>query len=68
MWENKFIPQGIIDHLVLYDPNSQEQEGYATSLCDDNFENDFDVIIADTKIEADQLYSGCVYSDIDNGR
>lgn len=31
------------------------------------FENDFNAIIADTKIEADQIY-GCIYSDIDNER
>lgn len=67
-WKDKFIPQEITDHLVLCDPDSQEREGYAASLRDDNFENDLDVAIAETKIEADQLHSGCVYSDIDDGR
>lgn len=67
-WEDEFIPQGITDHLVLCDPDSQEREGYAASLRDDNFENNLDAAIAETEIEADQLHSGCVYSDIDDGR
>lgn len=37
-------------------------------LHDDNFENDLITAIADTEIEADQLYSGYVYSDIDDRR
>lgn len=37
-------------------------------LYDDNFENDPDTAIADTKIEADQLHSRYVYSDINDGR
>ena len=28
IWEDKFIPQGITDQLVLCDPDSQEREGY----------------------------------------
>ena len=37
-------------------------------LHDNNFENDYDVVIADTEIEADQLYSGYMYSNINNRR
>lgn len=47
----------------MYDPNSQKREGYATLLCDNNFKNN---LIANTKIEKDQLHSGCMYSDINN--
>lgn len=53
---------------MLCDPNSQEREDYAASLRDNNFENNFDAAIADIKIEADQLYSRCIYNDIDNRR
>lgn len=38
---------------MLYDPNSQEQESYAASLHNDNFENNFDAAIAETEIELD---------------
>ena len=54
------------DHLVLCDPGSQEQEGYSALLHNNSFENDLDAAIADTDIKANQLYSRCVYSDIDN--
>lgn len=53
---------------MLCNPKSQEQKDYAALLYDDNFENNFDAAIADTKIEANQLHNKCVYSDIDNRR
>ena len=53
---------------MLCNSDSKEQEGYAVLLCDDNFENDLDAAKADTKIKADQLHSGYVYSDINNER
>ena len=53
---------------MLCDSDSQEREGYAALLHDDNLENDLDTAIAETEIEADQLHSGCVYSDINDGR
>ena len=37
-------------------------------LCDNNFENNLDASIVNNKIEADQLYSGYVYGDIDDRR
>lgn len=52
---------------MLCNPNSPEQENYAALLRDDNFEKDFDAAIAKTESEADQLHSGYVYSDIDDG-
>ena len=66
--EDKFIPQGIIDHLVLYNPDNQKQEGYLASLHNNNFENNYNTIIADIKIKANQLHSRYMYSDIDNKR
>lgn len=51
---------------MLYNFDSQEREGYTALLHYDNFENNLDTTIADTKIEADQLYSGYVYSDIND--
>lgn len=66
MWKNKFILQKITDYLMLYNSNSQEKEDYAALLYDDNFENNFNDTIAKTKIKADPLYSGCVYSDIND--
>lgn len=36
-------------------------------LRNNNFENNLDTIITETKIEVDQLYSRYVYGDIDNG-
>lgn len=68
VWENKFIPPGITDHLLLCDLDSQELEDYIALLHDDNFENDLDTAIANTGIETDQLHNGCVYGDIDNRR
>lgn len=37
-------------------------------LHNNNFENDFNITITNTKIETDQLYNRYIYSDIDNGR
>lgn len=54
--------------MMLCDPDNQEQKGYIALLPNDNLENDFDVAIADTEIEADHLHNGCVYSDINDGR
>lgn len=68
MWEDKFIPQERIDYLILCDFDSQKRESYATLLRDNNFENDFDIVITDIKIEIDQLYNRYVYGDINNKR
>lgn len=48
--------------------DSQEEESYIALLCDNNFENDLDAVIANIKIETDQLHSGYVYRDINNKR
>ena len=37
-------------------------------LSHDYFENNLNTIIANTKIEWGQLYSSCVYNNIDNRR
>lgn len=37
---------------MLCNPDNQEQKGYTPLLQDNNFENDLNVTIADTKIEA----------------
>lgn len=42
---------------MLYDHDSQKQKGYAFLLRNNNFANDLDATITNTKIEADQLYS-----------
>lgn len=41
---------------MLCDFDSYEQEDYAALLRNINFENNFDVAIANTKIETDQLH------------
>ncbi len=68
IWEDKFIPSGIMDNIVHCNTDQHEREGYVTDLKDSNFENDCDAIIAGTSIEGDHINSGCVYSDIDNQR
>lgn len=35
-------------------------------LYDNNFENNVNIVIANTKIKANSLYSGYIYNDIDN--
>ena len=64
--KDKFIFLRITDHIVFCNLNSQEQESFAALLHDDNFENNLHIVIADTKIEANQLYSGHVHSNINN--
>ena len=66
--EGRIYSLGIINQLVLYNPNSQEHKGYTTSLRDNNFEKNLNMVIADTKIEANQLHIKFFYSDINNGR
>lgn len=51
MWEDKLISQKIIDHSVLWDPDNQERKNYIILLYNDNFEDDLDAAIANTKIE-----------------
>lgn len=45
---------------------SKNKKNYIVLLCNNNFENDFEIAIADTKIKANQLYSRYIYSNIDN--
>ena len=45
---------------------AKNEKGYIALLHDDNFENNLDAAIADTKIEADQLHCRYMYSDINN--
>lgn len=52
----------------MYDPDSQEQKSYIASLYDNNFKNNLNTTIADIKIEVDQLYNKCMYSNINNGK
>ncbi len=54
--------------MVHCDSDQHKRQGYATDLCDDNIENDLDAAIASAGIEGDHINSGCVYSDIDDGR
>lgn len=42
--------------------------GYAADFSDGNYENDFDIAIADISIERDHIHNGCVYSNINNRR
>lgn len=42
--------------------------GYITDLYEDNYENNLYVAIADIGIEGNHIHSGCVYSDIYDGR
>lgn len=65
IWEDKFIPSGIMDSIVYCNANQYKQEGYATDLNNDNIENNLDTAIASTSIKGDHIHSGCVYSDID---
>ena len=51
---------------MLCNFNSRKQEDYVALLYNNNFKNDFDTAIANTKIQADQLYSRCIYSNINN--
>lgn len=67
-WEDQFIPSGITDNMVQCDPDHYKRVSYAIDLCDGNYENDLDAAIADTGIKGDHIHSGCVYSDIDDGR
>ncbi len=57
-----------MDIIVHCDSDQHEQQGYVTDLCDGNFENNLDATIASAGIEGDHINSGCIYSDIDNGR
>lgn len=58
----------MINNLVLYDSGNQKHENYIALLCNNNFENNFDIVIVDIKIKMDQLYIGCIYSNINDRR
>lgn len=68
IWDDKFISFDITNNLVNCNPKHYERLGYAANLCEDHFENDFHAAIVDTGSERDYIYSGYIYSDIDDGR
>ncbi len=50
-WDDEVMPSGIMDTMVHCDSDQHERQGYATDLCDGNFENDLDAAIASAGIE-----------------
>ena len=52
--------------MLYCNPDHYKCMGYTVDLCDSNYENNFDIAIADISIERDNINSGCVYSDINN--
>ncbi len=67
-WDDKFIFSDIMDTMVHCDSDQHKRQGYATDLCDGNFENDPDAAITSAGIEGDHINSCCIYSDIDDRR
>lgn len=67
-WDDEFIPSSITNSIVNCDSDHHKCLGYIANIGEDNLENDLHVAIADTGIEKNHIHSGCIYSDIDNGR
>lgn len=63
---DKFIPQTIINFLILCNLDGRKQKNYAVLPYDNYFKNDFNIAIINIKIKANQLYSRYLHSDIDN--
>lgn len=62
------MPSSIIDTMLHYSSDQYKQESNANDLCDSNFENDFNVAIVGARIERRHINSGCVNSNIDDGK
>ena len=59
-WKDEFILSDIMDSMVYCNSNQHKREGYATDLCDGNFENNFDAAIVSTGIKRNHINSGCI--------
>lgn len=68
IWNDKFRPSVITNNIVNCNSDHYEHLGYAVNICEDNYKNDLHAAIVDIGIGEDHIYSGCVYSDIDNGK
>lgn len=67
-WEDKFIPFYIMDNIVYCNSDQHKCERYVTNLYDVNYENNLDAARVSFGIEEDYINTGCVYSNIDDGR
>ena len=67
-WDDEFIPSGIINNIVNCNFNYYKHWGYTDNICEDNYENDFHAAKMDIEIKGHHIQSGCVYSNIDDGR
>lgn len=66
--KDKFIYFGIIDCMIYCNCNHYKYADYTADFFNNNYENDFDTIIADINIEKDHIYSSYIYSDINDKR
>ena len=55
-----------MDSIIHCNANQHKRQNYVTDLSDNNFENNFDVIITNINIEGDHINSGYIYNDIDD--
>lgn len=67
IWKDKFISSGIINNMVHCNPDHYKSVGYVVDLYNSNYKNNFDAAIVDTGIEGNNINSGCIYSNINNG-
>lgn len=63
---DKFISINIINTIAYYNFDQCKSEGYTTDLCNSNFENTINAIIAYIRITGDYINSGCIYNHIVN--
>ena len=61
-WEDKFVPTGIVEHIVECGPNHFEKQGYCTDLEANNFEDNFYAAVDQTGSD-NSILGGCVYTD-----
>lgn len=52
--------------MIYCNFDQHKREGYVTDYYNGNFENNLNAAIASIGIKKDHIYSGCVYSNINN--
>lgn len=55
-----------MDSIMYCNINQHKYEGYRTDFNNNNFENNFNVVMMGTSIKENYINSSYVYSDIDN--
>ena len=68
IYDNEFISFDITNNIVNCNSNHYKHLSFIAYICENNHENNFHTSITDIGIEKNQIYSSCIYNNIDDKR